>query len=102
VIDAGSQNGFIPGAHQSFSTKKKPQPGDDYHGDLNGPSFLKWFKTKLLPNLKNDSVICMDNAAYHRIQVETMDLVDSHRKYTSMGRVRCRHSFKKTTITKNN
>jgi len=73
VMDAGSKNGFIPGAHKAFSTKKKPKPGDDYHGDLDGPLFLNWFQTKLLPNLKQDSVIVMDNAPYHRVQVHTME-----------------------------
>ena len=69
VINAGNKDGFIPGASKIFVTKKKPAPGDDFHGDLNGPLFIKWFEENLLPNLKRNSVIMMDNASYHRVQV---------------------------------
>ena len=37
----------------------------DYHGQMNYENFAKWVLEKLLPNLKPNSVVCMDNAPYH-------------------------------------
>jgi len=68
VIGAGGRKGFIPGTWKIFPTKKKHQPGDDYHGDMNSEVFLSWFRV-LLANLKEDSVIVLDNASYHRAKV---------------------------------
>ena len=38
----------------------------DYHKNFNGENFARWWKTQLLPNLTQPSLIIMDNAAYHR------------------------------------
>ncbi|KAJ8941028.1 hypothetical protein NQ318_004185 [Aromia moschata] len=50
-----------------YSTKSKLA---DYHGDMNADIFMKWLEEKLIPNLKEPSLIIMDNASYHGIQVE--------------------------------
>jgi len=68
VIGAGGRKGFIQGTWEVFPTKKKPQHGDDYHGDMNSEVFLSWFRD-LLANLKEDSVTVLDNASYHRAKV---------------------------------
>ena len=40
----------------------------DYHGQMDGGNFEKWYKEKLLPNLPPNSIIVMDNASYHSVQ----------------------------------
>ncbi|XP_035218015.1 uncharacterized protein LOC118191329 [Stegodyphus dumicola] len=62
VVHAGSSAGFIPGAQLIY--KASAQSGD-YHGQMNYGNFEKWVLEKLLPNLRPQSVVCMDNAPYH-------------------------------------
>ncbi len=62
IIDAITKDGWVNGARNVFRSKKK---SGDYHGDMNANLFQKWFKEKLLPNIPNNSIIVMDNAAYH-------------------------------------
>jgi hypothetical protein len=42
----------------------------DYHQEMNGPTFLNWFKNQLMPALKSPSAIVLDNASYHNIKTE--------------------------------
>lgn len=42
----------------------------DYHDEMDGEIFEKWFSEQLLPNLEKDTVIIMDNAHYHSRRVE--------------------------------
>lgn len=42
----------------------------DYHGQMNHGNFEKWIDEKLIPNLPPRSVVVMDNAPYHTIQVD--------------------------------
>jgi transposase len=37
---------------------------------MNGPTFLSWFENQLMPALKNQSVIVLDNVIYHNIKTE--------------------------------
>ncbi|KAB0792604.1 hypothetical protein PPYR_14563 [Photinus pyralis] len=37
----------------------------DYHDNMNRGNFENWFKTQLVPNLPEKSLIIMDNASYH-------------------------------------
>ena len=37
-----------------------------YDGTMDSKLFEIWFETKLMPELRNSSVIVMDNAAFHR------------------------------------
>lgn len=69
ICHAGGKNGFVPNASLFVSTVKKPKKHDDYHGDMNGEMFYKWFTKQLLPNLPESSVIVMDNASYHSVRV---------------------------------
>ncbi|KAK3920114.1 Methylthioribose-1-phosphate isomerase [Frankliniella fusca] len=68
IIHAGGRKGFVPGAGRVWSSQRKPQPGDDYHGDMNGEMFKRWFSLDLVPNLDEPSIIIMDNAKYHFCQ----------------------------------
>ncbi|XP_044596994.1 uncharacterized protein LOC123273625 [Cotesia glomerata] len=70
ICDAGGINGFIPNTSLILSTTKKPTSFDDYHGDIDSEMFHKWMIEKLLPNLPPKSMIVMDNAPYHSVQLE--------------------------------
>ena len=69
VIHAGGRDGFVKGAGKVWPTNRKPNPGDDYHGDMNGIIMKHWFTRDFMPNLTKPSVIIMDNASYHSCQV---------------------------------
>ena len=43
-------------------------PGD-YHGEMNHQTILKWLN-KLIPNLPPKSVLIMENAPFHSVQVD--------------------------------
>lgn len=47
-----------------FKSEKDNGKGD-YHKNFNGSNFVSWFKSGLLPHLKQPCLIRMDNAAYH-------------------------------------
>lgn len=42
----------------------------DYHGQMNQVNFEKWVDEKLIPYLPPKSVVVMDNAPYHSVQVD--------------------------------
>ena len=60
VVHAGGDTGFVPGALQIFSKTNT----------MDGSKFENWYKIKLLPNLQPNSVVVMDNASYHCVQVD--------------------------------
>jgi hypothetical protein len=82
VISAGSEDGFVEGALLIF---KAGSVKGDYHGQMNFVNFQKWVGEKLLclppnfdvggnlyvpvSNIPANSVIIMDNAPYHSLQV---------------------------------
>ncbi|KAE8738945.1 hypothetical protein FOCC_FOCC015562 [Frankliniella occidentalis] len=61
VIHAEGRRRFVSGTGRVWSSKRKPQPGDDYHGDMNGEMFKRWFSWDLVPNLEEPSIITIDN-----------------------------------------
>ncbi len=70
VIHAGSEEGFVEEAGQLFSSGK--QTGD-YHGQMDGTTFISWLRTKLLPKLRPGTLVVMDNAPYHSVCTEEID-----------------------------
>ena len=48
--------------------KSKSKDGSDYHGEMNGNTFMHWTETKLLPALSPNYVVVMDNAPYHSVK----------------------------------
>jgi transposase len=68
IMNAITKNGWVPDAKVVFKSTKKT---GDYHGQMNGEIFNKWFIDKLLPNIPPNSIIIMDNASYHNILSET-------------------------------
>lgn len=67
VVHIGSDEGFLQGAELIF---KAGTSTGDYHGQMNKTNFDKWVQEKLIPLLPPHSVIVMDNAPYHNIQVD--------------------------------
>ena len=67
VIHAGGEMGFVPGAKAIFNPSLA---SGDYHGQMDGSNFEKWYNKKLLPNLPSNSIIVMDNASHHSVQTD--------------------------------
>ena len=66
ILHAGCEGDFIPGAGEVF---KAHSATGDYHGEMNHQTILKWLN-KVIPYLPKKSVLVMDNAAYHNVQVD--------------------------------
>jgi len=65
VLHIGSEEGFVPGGLLCFESKKTT----DYHEEMNGDVFYNWMEN-VLPLLKDNCVIVMDNAPYHSMKKE--------------------------------
>lgn len=65
IVHIGSEFGFVEGGDLVFESKKT----SDYHEEMTGEVFKSWF-AKVLPKLKPNSVIVMDNAPYHSVKCE--------------------------------
>jgi len=66
VLHIGSAEGFVAGGLLCFESNKNTS---DYHDEMNGNTFFEWF-CGVLPLLKDNSVIVMDNAPYHSVKTE--------------------------------
>lgn len=66
VLHIGSENGFLPGGLLCFVSKKNT---GDYHDEMNGDNFKQWFES-IIPVLDLNSIIVMDNAPYHLVELE--------------------------------
>jgi transposase len=60
ICHIGSEKGFVEGGLLCFQSKSTK----DYHEEMTGETFEKWFET-ISPKLDPNSVIIMDNAPYH-------------------------------------
>ena len=67
VLHAGSKAEFLKGTELVW--KAKSSNGDN-HDELNGDNFFKWVKEKLIPHLPPKSVLIIDDAPYHNLQVD--------------------------------
>lgn len=64
IINAITKDGWVPNAKLTYKSTRKT---GDYHGQVNYELFAKWFQERLLPNIPRNSLIIMDNAAYHNV-----------------------------------
>ncbi|CAK1592032.1 unnamed protein product [Parnassius mnemosyne] len=64
----GGEEGFVEDSLLIFEAKKNIE---DYHQEMNADSFEKWFRG-VLPKLKPNSVVVMDNAPYHSRKLESL------------------------------
>lgn len=71
VLHIGSTDGFVPGGLLCFESKTN---SSDYHDEMNGSTFFEWF-AKILPLLKENAVIVMDNAAYHSVKKDRIPVM---------------------------
>lgn len=68
VCHAGSaKTGFVPDAKMVFKAVKSNNA--DYHTEMDGETYMAWF-SDLLNVLEEPSVIIIDNASYHSMQLE--------------------------------
>lgn len=68
ILNAITKDGWVPNAKLVFKSSRKT---GDYHGQMNWEIFRKWFVEKLLPNIPENSLIVLDNAAYHNVLDES-------------------------------
>lgn len=67
IVNAGGENGFIPNAYLKFRSNTK---SGDYHSEMNYTNYKQWLQEMLIPNLPPKSVLVIDNAPYHNVQIE--------------------------------
>ena len=75
IVNAITKDGWVPDSKLVFNASKKT---GDYHTNMNWDNFSKWFKETLLKNIPKNSLIIMDNAAYHNVLVEEAFPKKSH------------------------
>jgi len=75
IMDAITKNGWVPNARLVFKASRKT---GDYHSNMNWDNFSRWFQEKLLKNIPENSLIIMDNAAYHNVLAEEAFPKKSH------------------------
>ena len=63
------ESGWVEDTGLIFNSKTKAEPGDDYHNNMNSKVFLEYFED-LLKATTEPSVFFMDNASYHKTQVQ--------------------------------
>ena len=67
VLHAGSKAEFLKGIELVWKAKSST---GDYHDEMNWNNFFKWVKENLIPHLQPKSVLIIDNAPYHNLQVD--------------------------------
>ena len=80
-VNCGDREGFLEGTKVVFDSKSTD--GRDYHSEMNGQIFEQWVEEQLVPSLPPESVIVMDNASYHSVQVCLLISSDQMRKWNS-------------------
>ncbi|KAG8238540.1 hypothetical protein J437_LFUL018354 [Ladona fulva] len=77
ILSAGSDQGFVESARLVYPAKKNT---GDYHDEMDSRRFEEWFKSQLLPNIKEDSVVVMGNASYHSRKREKIPITSSKKE----------------------
>ena len=75
IVNAITKDGWVPNTKLVFKASKKT---GDYHTNMNWDNFSGWFQEKLLKNIPENSLIFMDNAAYHNVLAEETFPKKSH------------------------
>ena len=79
-IDSKDKAGLVSNSLWAFCPQRKADQKGDYHKVFNGTNFLKWWEKQLLPNLKQPSLIILDNAAYHCVYPSTVPKISKLKK----------------------
>lgn len=77
ITHCGNEQGFVDGAGEVFRAWKGT---GDYHQEMDGPHYEKWFSEKPLPKLAPNSVIVMDNAPYYSVKIEKVPRMSTRKK----------------------
>lgn len=72
----GSEDGFVPGGLLCRELIKNPR---DCRDEINGEEFREWME-RVLPLLADDSVIVMDNVAYHTVKIDKVPTMDDKKE----------------------
>lgn len=64
------RGGIVTNSVWTFSPQQKKMHKGDYHKVFNAKNFIQWWTDQLMPNLKQPSLIIMDNAGYHKTYPE--------------------------------
>lgn len=67
IVHAGGESGFVENAELVFLAKKGAA---DFHAEMDGETYEKWFLEQLVPNVPAGTVVVIDNAPYHTRKVE--------------------------------
>jgi hypothetical protein len=67
MIHTGGENGFVENA---LLMRKPNSNTGDYHSQMNFQNYEKWLREKLIPNLRPNSVVVIDNGQYHNVLLE--------------------------------
>lgn len=67
IVHAGGEEGFVPNAVAMWKAGVK---SGDYHDNMNSSNFMQWVKNQLVPNLKPNTVLVVDNAKYHNSELD--------------------------------
>ncbi|XP_060875351.1 uncharacterized protein LOC132948737 [Metopolophium dirhodum] len=76
ILHIGSTDGFLQRGLLCFESKKNTS---DYHDEMNGQTFKEWFE-EILPLLKDNAVVVMDNAPYHSVKSEKVPNMTPRKK----------------------
>lgn len=66
IVHAGGEEGFVPNALAMWKAGIK---SGDYHDNMNSKNYMQWVKNQLVPNLKPNTVLVIDNAGYHNSEL---------------------------------
>lgn len=67
ILHCGSTDGWVQNGLKVCG-KKLEECNVDYHKNMDSNIFEEWFEKTLIPNINPESVIVLDNAAYHSRQ----------------------------------
>lgn len=79
VLNIGLEGGFVSSDLLCFEIKKKKKIRD-YHDEMNGDILYEWMES-LLPRLKYNCVIIMDDASYHSVKIDKASTSQTKKAY---------------------
>jgi transposase len=83
-VTSEEKAGLVAGSVWAFCLRQKRGHQGDYHKVFNGENFVQWWKDQLLPNLKQPSIIYLDNAKYHLVYGDHVPKASKMHKHECM------------------
>lgn len=75
LLHPDTTNVFVPNVLLPLPSKKTV----DYHEEITFEKFKQWFTHSLVPNIKENSIIVLDNASYHSVQINRASTCSSQK-----------------------